>query len=134
MQWNVSTSGYEAISLRLDAALSSTTTRNWTWQYTINGTSWVDSDNVAFAAISSTTWQNGWTVDLSGISGVNNNSNFGFRFVARDTVGTGSATIRFDMVTVTGTAAAPVPEPGSMLALASGLIGTTGFVIRRKRS
>jgi hypothetical protein len=133
LQWNVSTVGYEAISLYLDAALSSTTTRNWTWQYTINGTNWIDSNDVTFEAIGSTTWQNGWTIDLSSISGVNNNSNFGFRFVTRDVAGNTSSTIRFDMITVTGDVAT-VPEPGSMLALTSGLIGTIGFVVRRKRS
>jgi hypothetical protein len=80
-------------------------------------------------------WFNGRTVNLTGIAGVANNANFGFRVVSSFGSGSsyvassggnyaGTGTARFDMVTVSGI----VPTPG-----AAALMGIGGLVAARRR-
>ncbi|MCU0688901.1 MAG: hypothetical protein MUE97_04070 [Phycisphaerales bacterium] len=81
-------------------------------------------------------WFNGRSVNLTGIAGVNNNPNFGFRVLASFGDGTtylpsgtgnyaGTGTARFDMATVTGTL---IPTPGAVA-----LLGLGGLVAGRRR-
>lgn len=85
-------------------------------------------------------WFNGRSVDLSSITGVNDNPNFGFRIVSSFDDGSNyvsssanayatTGTSRFDMVTISGTVA--IPEPS---AAAAGLLALSGLIFRRRRS
>jgi hypothetical protein len=80
-------------------------------------------------------WFNGRSVNLTGVTGVANNPNFGFRLVASFGAGTSyvnsgsgsyatTGTWRFDMVTVNGV----VPTPGSVALVALG-----GLIAGRRR-
>ncbi|HWX21792.1 MAG TPA: Ig-like domain-containing protein [Candidatus Binatia bacterium] len=117
VQFNVDTSGYENISLSWFERHSGTASRYLRLQYTFDGGSFTDADVLAVYADSVFTNK---TVNLSGIPGAANNPSFGFRIVSEfestatgsgasaylatkdgSTYG-GSGTIRFDMVTVSG--------------------------------
>ncbi len=116
VQFLVSTVGYENIQVRWDQRHSNTAPRHVQFQYTTNGSTWVDF-GALFVGSSGDFWFNNRTVNLSSITAANNNPNFGFRIVAAfdpvpgtsytasntgSTYGTGG-TWRFDMVTVLGT-------------------------------
>jgi hypothetical protein len=86
-------------------------------------------------------WFNGRSVNLTSIAGVNNNPNFGFQIVSSWDSGTGysassgnayatTGTSRFDMVTVSGTAA--IPEPSA--ATAAGALTVLALVFQRRRA
>jgi hypothetical protein len=139
VQFNVSTLGYENITVEWDQRFSNTSSRNAQFQYSIDGNTFTDF-GLLVPATGGNTWLNDRTVNLSTISEVNNNPNFAFRIVSAfdgtttDYVAANSSpnyspdgTWRFDMVQVDGT---PVPEPltiiGSLTAI--GL----GTVIKRK--
>ena len=81
--------------------------------------------------------------DLSAITAVNDNANFGIRIAADLDAATGNyaaaqpgssigraGTWRFDNVTISGTV---VPEPGSFAALGAGLLSLAGVLKRRSR-
>jgi hypothetical protein len=80
-------------------------------------------------------WFNGRSVNLTGIAGVDNNPNFGFRVLASFGDGAtyqassagvyGGGTARFDMATVSGTL---IPTPGAVA-----LLGLGGLVAGRRR-
>ncbi|HNQ72449.1 MAG TPA: hypothetical protein PKN95_02445 [Verrucomicrobiota bacterium] len=127
-QFHVNTSGYQNIRIVWDQENSATASRYWRWQYTLNGTDWLDSDSVTTASsldgngVDSGTpaWVMGLNADLSGITGANDNPNFGIRLVSEfESTATGSGndvyvanrttstygvngTLWLDMVTVTG--------------------------------
>ena len=122
VQFAVSTAGKQNIVISWTSQSSNTGGKYGRLQYSTNGTDFVD---FPAAFINGTTYTVK-TNSLAAISGVNNNPNFAFRFVAEfestaigtananyDAAGTTygtSGTMRYDMVTVSGTsfvAAAP---------------------------
>lgn len=144
VQFNVSTLGFENIAVSYDLRHSNTSSRYEQFQYSLDGSTFVD-----FALLDGNagdTWFNGRTVDLSAISGADNNANFAFRVVsvfapstsayAASNTGSNyatSGTWRFDMVTVSGNTIAAVPEPETYAMLLAGL-GLMGFVARRRQA
>jgi hypothetical protein len=124
VQFNVSTLGYSNIVVRWDHKVSSSATKFCRLQYSTDGANFNDhSSHITANVVSSTgSYYEAQTNSLAAISGVNNNYDFAFRIVSEfeDTaIGAGSAnyvttfgtnsystsgTVRFDLVTVTGTA------------------------------
>jgi hypothetical protein len=141
VQFTVSTVGYSNIVIEWDTRHSNTAARHQQFQYSTDGTNFVDFGSL-YIASSGDAWFNNRSIDLSSISGVNNNANFAFRMVAAfdpasgtsytasnspTTLSYGTAgSWRFDMVTVTSVS--PVPEPSGLA-----LLGIAGlFAIRRR--
>lgn len=159
----VSTVGFTDIQLSLDLRTSNTASRYWQFQYS--------TDGISFTAIGGSTvngvshvltsgggdfWNNGWSVNLTGISGVDNNSSFAFQIVSifspeaftqattpftaynaseafrasnsDDRAYASSGTARLDMVTVSGTV---IPEPTTW---ALGGLGIAALLIFRRRT
>lgn len=121
VQFNVSTLGFERIVVSWDQRHSDGSSRYLRFQYSTNGTDFVDGPG--FSAARTTAGQERFdrqSVDLTSHSGVNNKSNFAFRIVAEfESTAVGndtnryaptlvggtylpSGTWRFDMVTVAG--------------------------------
>ncbi|MBX3111541.1 MAG: PEP-CTERM sorting domain-containing protein [Fimbriimonadaceae bacterium] len=137
VQFLVSTAGMKDITVSFDQRHSSTASA-WTMlQYTTDGSTWTNSDSYQVA---DTSFHNGNTVDLTGVTAANDNPNFGVRIVSIFVPGTSeyaptsstatysiNGTIRYDMVTVSGTES--VPEPASMAVLGLGALA----LARRKR-
>jgi endonuclease/exonuclease/phosphatase family metal-dependent hydrolase len=116
VQFTVSTAGKQNIVISWTSQSSNTGSKYGRLQYTTNGIDFVDFPNAFTNGTSYTVKTN----SLTAISGVNNNTNFAFRFVsefessaagtvnsnyvaAGTSYGTGG-TMRYDMVTVSGTA------------------------------
>jgi hypothetical protein len=144
IQVNVSTVGFNSVIVNFDQRHSNTAARDVQFQYSLNGTTFVDF--ATFSATAGDTWFNNRTVDLSTVAGAANNANFAFRVVAlfspvptltgyaastsTSTYGT-AGTWRFDQVTVNGTA---VPEPSAAAGLFSlGLVGGAARLVRSRR-
>jgi hypothetical protein len=143
VQFNVSTLGFEDIVINYDLRHSNTSSRYEQFQYSLDGTSFIDY--ALFDGNAGDTWFNNRTVDLSSITGADNNASFAFRVVSAFAPSTSqyaasnssssyatTGTWRFDMVTVSGTATAPIPEPETYAMLLAGL-GFMGFASRRKQ-
>jgi PEP-CTERM motif len=143
VQFNVSTLGFENILVSYDLRHSNTSSRYEQFQYSLDGTNFTDF--ALFDGNAGDTWFNQRTVDLSSVVGADNNASFAFRVVSAFAPNTSSyaasnssssyatsGTWRFDMVTISGTAIAPVPEPESYGMLLAGLC-IMGFVARRKQ-
>lgn len=147
VQFLVSTAGYQGITVTWDQRHSNSAARHVQLQYTINGTDWSNftasgsgTDGGLYIGTTGDTWFNNRTADLTGLTTVNDNNSFGLRIVtvfdpANNTsyVGSGGAyatsgTMRFDMVTVSGTA---IPEPSTYAVIATALI--MGVAIWRRR-
>lgn len=122
IQVDVSTLGYAGITLRFDQRLSNKAGNTYVVQYTTDNEApipnWVDAQTFTFTPAATGTgdvWYNLRTVDLSGVSELDNNAFVGFRIVgafdptAGDYLAStsggnpydGTGTVRFDMVTVT---------------------------------
>ena len=126
VQFNVSTLGHQDILLAWEQKHSDTASKYTRFQYTTDGTTFVDGD-----LITMTSTNNGWVFyvsDLSGRPGVNNNPNFAFRIVSEweataignnhsNYVGSVTSystggTIRFDLMSVFGnpfSGVSPIP-------------------------
>ncbi len=142
VQYNVSTVGFSDITVSYDLRHSNTSSRYEQFQYSVDGTNFTDfalfDGNVGDAWFSR-------SVDLSAISGADNNASFSFRVVAafapttagylasNPTSTYAGGTWRFDAVTVSGAAVAAVPEPESYALLVAGL-GFVGFASRRRQA
>jgi len=141
VQFMVSTVGYNNVVVSYDQRHSNTSSRFTQLDYTLDGGSTWNMFTTHDAASGGDIWYNGQTYDLSSITGASNNAGFGFRVVSifepstsayKATTSTstysGSGTLRYDMVTVNGTAV--VPEPASLAAITLGV----GALIRRRRA
>lgn len=144
VQFNVSTVGFENIAVSYDLRHSNTSSRYEQFQYSIDGTNFVDF--ALFDGNAGDTWFNNRSVDLSSIAVADNNANFAFRIVSAFAPGTSayaasntgssyatSGTWRFDMVTVSGDTIAAVPEPETYAMMIAGL-GLMGFTARRRQA
>jgi len=146
VQFMVSTAGFESITLSWDQRFGNTASKYGVVQYTIDGVNFLNTPSSSlFAATAADIWDNNFGYNFSSLSGVNNNANFGVRIVSTFAPSTSAydpadptATYkiagnwRFDMVTISGTAIPPVPEPGTYALLLAGL-GVVGFIARRRR-
>jgi hypothetical protein len=130
-QFAVSTVGYENIIVTWDNRHSNTCSRYVQFQYSTDGMNFTSAGLLGdglFMATAGDTWFNLRSVDLSSIAGVANNPNFAFRVVTvfdpslgnaysasnpSSTYGT-AGTLRFDMVTIEGTAASSVSFAGQV--------------------
>jgi len=128
VQFKVSTAGHQNISVRWDQRESNTGSKYVRFQYSTNGTTFLDFPTATTMSAAGSFEPK--TNSLIGIAGVDDNPQFAFRIMAEfestaagtanaNYVGAGSGylttgTIRFDMVTISGTAitatnAAPAP-------------------------
>lgn len=143
-EFAVSTIGFENVTVSYDLRHSNTASRYEQAQYSIDGTNFI-SFGPLFDGNAGDTWFNGRSVDLSSISGVNNNANFKFRVVSAFAPSTSSyapststsayattGTWRFDMVTVNGDVLAAIPEPGAYLFGAVATLMAGAGVYRRR--
>jgi hypothetical protein len=141
-QFAVSTAGYENISIRWDMRFSNTANRFVQLLYSIDGTSFssagLANDGIFENVSGGDVWSNGISFDLSSVAGISDNAVFSFRvvsifsptsgaYVASNPSSTyGGGTMRFDMVTVSGTL---IPAPGALA-----LLGIAGISARRRRA
>jgi endonuclease/exonuclease/phosphatase family metal-dependent hydrolase len=125
IQFAASTVGCKRIRIGFDLRNSNTASRYTRFQYSTNGTQFVD---YAVITMPAETWVNEQVISLEGIPGVENNPAFAFRFVIEfESTATGSGpaayatsnpgstygaagTLRFDLVTVSGDPLAPNPN------------------------
>ncbi len=135
---DVSTLTFQDIVLNFDWRTSNTGSDLLRVDYTTNGgTSWVLGTTL-FDSAGGDTWNNNLTVDLTGVAAVNNNAQFGVRFVAvvdsatgryraanSGSTHAGTGTWRFDLVTVNGNV---IPGPGAIA-----LAGIGGLLAARRR-
>jgi len=141
VQFAVSTLGFEDITVSFDLRKSNTSSRFTRFEYSANGgANW--TQGAILDGNAGDTWFNLNLNDLTADATVDNNSNFVFRMVAIFdpnivVAGTYSpsnstssyattGTLRWDMVTVSGTEA--VPEPATMAVLAG-----LGLAVARRR-
>lgn len=129
IEFAVSTSGYTGIVVSWDHRHSNTSSRFSQFQYSTDGVNFTPGATFEANALPNggDTWYNTRQVDLSAISGANNNPNFKFRIVAvfdpalgnaysaatASSTYAGGGTNRFDMVTVRGTGSQSVPPLGN---------------------
>ena len=145
-QFTVSTLGLENIVFTYDMRHSNTASAFEVVQYSTNGTTFADLATFQTTNGASIVFNNGRSVDLSSIVAADNQAALTLRVVAAFAPGTGAyaatnpantyatnGTMRFDMVTISGTVAA-VPEPESYAMLLAGLAALAGVVRRQRRA
>lgn len=143
VQFGIDTTGYENLVFSFDQR-NSATASSWTaLLYTTDGSTW--NKATEFQMIGNGTFVNNKSFSFSAIAGVNDNPLFAVQLVSMFAPGTsayagsGSAyasagTIRYDMVTLSGTEIAPaVPEPESLALMLAGL-AVVGTIARRRRA
>lgn len=159
-EFDESTAGYSGIHIYFDVNTTAQAEANLELEYTTDGTTWnnavitysgtaatiknnissANTVNGTYIQFTSAAWINGISADLSGISAVNNDPNFGIRLVnastgADDINGSGTAynnssgNWRYDNVTISGIA---VPEPGAGTILSCGF-GILLHMLRRRQ-
>ncbi|WP_396184365.1 T9SS type A sorting domain-containing protein [Flavobacterium sp.] len=125
IQLTISTVNYTGIKLLFDQRLSNTANNTYVVQYSIDGSSWIDAETFTVTPAETGTgdvWYNLRTVDLTGVTSLNDNPNAAFRIVstfdpttndyraARSTSTYGPAgTVRFDMITLTAESTLSLP-------------------------
>ncbi len=87
VRFNASTVGFQSIKFKFDLRLSNTSSRWILIQYTLNGNTWLNFNTpIRVGGMGDDSagdqWFNGLQADFSGISGANNNANFGVRVVS----------------------------------------------------
>ncbi|MCC7475463.1 MAG: hypothetical protein IT425_08715 [Pirellulales bacterium] len=140
IQFATSTAGYENILVTFDERHSNTSANTTRLQYTLDATAgspvWVDGPQFTFvpqASGTGDTWFNNRSADLSSVAGLDNNANAAFRVVTEfdpalggtaylasrstSTYGT-TGTLRYDMITVSGSIVVPEAASVSLLCLA----------------
>ncbi len=142
VEFAVDTTNFTGIVVSWDHRHSNTAARSVNLFYSTDGVNFVEAPNPPFLAGSGDTWFNNRTVDLSSISGVNNNPNFRFRispvfdpdfpgqYRASNPSSTyaSTGTHRFDMVTVRGTAVGSIPPSVSASATPGAVCAGGGLV------
>lgn len=157
-EFQVSTLGYNNIQVSFDLYSTTQGERNAAVEYTLNGTTWIDAtiasvptgDTIVnnngsdantitgnyIELNSAQGFNNGITVNLSGVAGANNDPTFGIEIVNASTgvddvglAGTAynnsSGNWRYDNVAISGVAA--VPEPNDLGLVGLGLAGWAGW-------
>lgn len=146
VQFMIDTSGYQDVVFSFDQRNSSTASAWTALLYTLDGSSWLQA--TTFKMLADSVFVKNLSYSFAAIDGADNNPNFGVQLVSMFAPGTPSyvgttgtyastGTIRYDMVTLSGTeipeVIVDVPEPGSVALLMAGL-GGLGVVSRRRRS
>jgi len=142
VQFAVSTANFTDINVSMDMRWSTSASRFIQLQYSTNGgTTFVDGPSGLVTSPGTANFVN--TVNggfnLTGLAGVANNANFRFRMVTVfDPAGSAyvgnsapyavTGTVRYDMVTVAGTALVSLPPTGSGSALPAGVCRGSGSV------
>jgi hypothetical protein len=122
LSWLVNTSGFDSIDVSFASIRTSTGFSNNQFFYSIDsGINWLN-----FGSFVPTTSFALQEFDLSGIMGLNNNPNVGFRIVFGGATSSAGNT-RIDNLAVSGSAIAPpihnsVPEPSTGILIAAGSI------------
>jgi hypothetical protein len=148
-QFSTSTVGFTNVGFHFDWFTTTQGVKNMQVQYTVNGTTWTNINN-PLTAVSNDFFAGTINVDFSAVAGVADNPLFGVRLVSaydltlsplnygsadggqNGVYNNNSGNWRFANVGFTGAAAAPVPEPASLLlcSVAAGL----GLAYRRCRA
>lgn len=138
VQFSGSTAGYESITLDWNERHSNTSANTVAVFATSDGTNWVEIQVFSFTPAASGTGDTWYARSVTLGSEYANSANFGFRVLAAFAPGTSgylasrstsaygtSSTLRFDDVTINGTA---IPAPGAIA-----LLGAAGLVGARRR-
>jgi PEP-CTERM motif len=165
-EFQVSTVGYNNVQVSFDLYSTTQGERNVAVLYTLNGTSWIDANITSvptgdtilnntgsdantitgnYIQLSSAQgFNNGITVNLSGVSGANNDPNFGIEVVNASTgvddialggsaYNNSSGNWRFDNVAVSGVSTVPEPQDLALVGLGlAGIAGWRGKFFRKK--
>jgi len=138
VQFTGSTAGYESITLEWNERHSNTAANTVAVFATSDGANWVEVQVFTFTPAASGTGDTWYARSVTLGSEYANSANFGFRVLAAFAPGTSgylasrstsaygtSSTLRFDDVTINGTA---IPAPGAIA-----LLGAAGLVGARRR-
>ncbi|MEJ6004094.1 PEP-CTERM sorting domain-containing protein [Paucibacter sp. AS339] len=144
VQFTISTLGFEDIVFSYDNRLSATASANVMVQYSLDGANFTDAQLVTSPTALVFAHN---VIDLSAVSAIDNQASVTLRIVSAfkpttsqyATTATGGGayapggTMRYDLVTVEGSAVAAVPEPQTYAMLLAGL-AAVGFVARRRKA